>query len=163
MLKVSKILISIVLLTQISVSHAEPQKMKGIESLSPEIRLLLSKEMIAIQKGMMAIIPAYASGNTEEIASIAKEIKTSYILKQSLTPEQKHELHENLPSSFIQLDEKFHYYAGMLEHVAKNKKHELIGFYFAKLTESCSGCHGQHATHNFPNFRKNEETKAHSH
>ena len=156
-------LLSLALVSHAEMSHEEPNKMQGVESLSPEIRLLLNQEMIAIQKGMMAIVPAYASGNMEEVASIAKEIKNSYILAQNLTQEQRHELHNKLPTSFIQLDEKFHYYAGMLEHVAKNRKNELISFYFAKLSESCAGCHSLHAKHRFPGFEKTTETKAHSH
>ncbi len=164
MLKGVKTLIPIVLLIQFLSVHAEPDAVAGVESLTPEIRLLLSQEMIAIQNGMMAIIPANASGNTRKIATIAKEIKDSYILQQNLTPEQKHELHTKLPRSFIQLDKKFHYYAGMLEHVAEEKKHELIGFYFTKMAESCSQCHSRHAKHRFPEFANNKAaTTGHAH
>jgi hypothetical protein len=137
--------------------HAET----GVESLSPELRELLSKEMVAIQNGMMSIVAAYASGNSEETASIAAEIKSSYILKQEMTRQQRHELHQKLPKSFIHLDHQFHNYAGLLEEAARNDNGELIGFYFSKLVDSCSDCHSQHARHKFPAFDKQDEENTH--
>ena len=133
----------------------------GVESLSPELRDLLSKEMVSIQNGMMSIVAAYASGNSEEIASIAEEIKSSYILKQEMTGQQKHELHQKLPRSFIHLDHQFHNYAGLLEEAARKNDDELIGFYFSKLVDSCSGCHRQHAKHKFPAFEEEDEKQTH--
>ena len=134
-----------------------------VESLSPELRGLLSKEMRAIQQGMVEIIPAYASGNWGKIARIAHKIKNSYILKQNLTMEQKHELHTSLPESFVKEDQRFHYLAGMLEHVASNTNAELVGFYFSKMNESCVSCHSQYATHKFPAFVVVDEMQTHSH
>jgi hypothetical protein len=123
-----------------------------VEDLSPELLELLGKEMLALQEGMKAIIPAYTSGDLEQVAHIAEKMKNSYILKQEITSEQKHELMSKMPKSFLNLDHNFHDYAGMLEHVAKGKHTELVGFYFYKLTESCVGCHMQFASHKFPKF-----------
>jgi hypothetical protein len=106
--------------------------------------------MKALQGGMMSIIPAYISGNWSDIETTAEKIKSSYILKQSLTKSQKKELHSTLPPEFISKDQEFHYLAGMLEHAAKSKKSELINFYFSKMTESCVSCHAVFATHKFP-------------
>lgn len=122
----------------------------GVQQLSPELREMLSKEMFAIQEGMMAIIPQYAAGNNIEIAAIARQIKESFVLAKNLTEAQKHELHSKLPASFLALDEQFHYNAGMLQHVAEKNKNELIGFYFSQLSEACAGCHSMYATHKFP-------------
>lgn len=135
----------------------------GVESLSPALRALLAEEMLAIQSGMQAIIPAYAAGNWGEIASIADKIKNSYILKQKLTDDQKEELHSSLPASFIQLDQQFHYFAGMLKHVAEEEKSELVGFYFSKMNDACHACHSQYATHKFPAFEQKGHVKEHSH
>jgi len=63
---------------------------------------------------MMSIIPAYISGNWSEIETTAGQIKSSYILKQSLTESQEKELHSALPHAFIEKDQRFHYLAGML-------------------------------------------------
>jgi exonuclease VII large subunit len=144
------------------VTAAKPTS--AIEALSPELRALLSKEMQALQQGMISIIPAYIAGNWGEIATTAEKMQASYILKQNLTQPQMHELHSKLPPAFIQLDQQFHYLAGMLKHVASEKKSELVGFYFAKLSESCLSCHSQYASHKFPAFAKQEmKSKAEHH
>ncbi len=130
--------------------HKGQAKASGVEVLSPDLRNLLSKEMKALQDGMMSIIPAYVSGNWSEIETTAEKIKNSYILKQSLTKSQVKELHSVLSPEFFEKDQKFHYLAGMLEHAAQSKKPELINFYFSEMNKSCASCHGVFATHKFP-------------
>ena len=129
--------------------HKEQESASAVEMLSDDLRGLLSKEMQALQSGMMAIIPAYISGNWSEIETIAEKMKSSYILKKSLTETQVKELHSVLPDEFISKDQRFHYLAGMLEHAAKNRKPELINFYFSEMNESCVACHAVFATHKF--------------
>ncbi|WP_198245495.1 hypothetical protein [methane-oxidizing endosymbiont of Gigantopelta aegis] len=156
-----KKLICITLLSSLSaISYAEDAKQaheqtkaSGVEALSPELRNLLTQEMKALQDGMMSIIPAYVSGNWHEIEATAGKIKNSYLLKQNLTENQIKELHSSLPPEFIEKDKKFHYLAGMLEHVAHNKKPELINFYFSEMTEACAGCHVKFAIHKFPGLK----------
>ncbi|PCJ84624.1 MAG: hypothetical protein COA54_13245 [Thiotrichaceae bacterium] len=166
-----KIIISIALLVILlpTISYAEDAhkherhvKASGVEALSPNLRNLLSEEMKAIQEGMMSIIPAYISGNWREIETTAGKIKSSYILKQSLTESQRKELHSILPAEFIEKDQRFHYLAGMLEHAALSKKPELINFYFSEMNKSCIGCHAVFATHKFPAL-KPAKKDAHSH
>ena len=97
-----------IFLTAILSSHSiaeEAKNVSPIEALSPELRGLLSKEMLAVQEGMMAIIPAYSAGNNLEIAYIAGQIQDSFILKQSLSKKQHHELHTKLPETFLELDD----------------------------------------------------------
>jgi len=130
--------------------HKGHAKTSGVETLSPDLRNLLSKEMEALQDGMMSIIPAYISGNWSEIETTAEKIKNSYVLKQSLTESQVKELHSVLSPEFIGKDQRFHYLAGMLEHAAQSKKPELINFYFSEMNESCVSCHAVFATHKFP-------------
>jgi hypothetical protein len=158
-----KILIAVFAFSQATSVHAEDDGENGVESLSPEVRSLLSREMLAIQDGMVLILAAYASGNSAEIAAIAEKIKNSYILRQDMSREQMHELHEKLPRSFVLLDQKFHNYAGLLEEAAHKNNDELVGFYFSKLTEACSGCHNQHARHKFPAFEERSHEATHSH
>ena len=109
--------------------------------MSSELRDLISQEMLALEKGMMSIIPAYNSGKWADIETTGGKIKDSYILKQNLTEKQVKELHSVLPQAFIEKDQRFHYLSGMLEHAAKNKKEELINFYFSEMNESCLDCH----------------------
>ncbi len=139
--------------------HMEPENASGVEALSHELRNLLSQEMQALQSGMMSIIPAYVSGDWGEIEITAGKIKNSYILKQSLTKSQVNELHSVLPYEFFEKDQRFHYLAGMLEHVAKNKNTELINFYFSEMKESCVSCHMKFAMHKFPALKQKTDGK----
>jgi len=145
--------------TVFAYADVDDDSAKSVENLSPDVRELLSEEMLAIQDGMMSVITAYASGDYAQIAAIAQSIKDSYILQQKLSQHQMHELHSNLPESFIQLDKQFHDYAGLLADAANGRDRELVGFYFLKLIESCSGCHSQFAQHRFPAFREQSENK----
>jgi hypothetical protein len=77
--------------------------------------------MLAIQNGMQQMVPAFVSGDLEQVSEIAGKISKSYILKQKITKSQKHELHKKLSKEFILKDQKFHKYAGMLEHVSKER------------------------------------------
>ena len=135
----------------------------GVEALSRDLRDVLSREMQALQSGMMSIIPAYISGNWGEIETTAGKMKNSYILKQRLTESQVKELHAVLPHAFIEEDQRFHYLAGMLEHAAKSKKAELINFYFSEMNESCVACHTKFATHRFPALLPKDKKGGDSH
>jgi len=130
--------------------HTTDKSHSGIVDLSPGLRSLLSQEMLQLQQGMTEILPLYVAGSWAEIASIADKMEASYVMKQRLSAEQRHELHTKLPGAFIELDQQFHYLSGMLAHAAKMEKSELVGFYFSKMTETCLSCHSQYATHRFP-------------
>ncbi|MFT6897928.1 MAG: hypothetical protein ACJA13_002342 [Paraglaciecola sp.] len=157
-----KKIMSIVLVALIGAVSLNGYSQNEVQSLSPELRTLLKQEMLAIQDGMQNIVPAFASGNMQEVSDIAGTINRSFILKQKITDLQKHELHEKLPQGFILKDQQFHKYAGMLEHVSKENHTELVGFYYSKLLESCVGCHSEYAGHRFPVFI-NESAKEDHH
>ena len=140
----------------------EQANVSAVEMLSPALRGLLSEEMLAIQSGMMSIIPAYAAGNWATIGEVASKIEKSYILDQKLTKQQIKELETGLPPEFIKLDERFHYLAGMLAHAAQSGKPELINFYFSEMNASCAACHPEFATHKFPALKPSKKA-AHSH
>jgi hypothetical protein len=141
--------------------HPIDKSHSGIVDLSPELRKIFSQEMQQLQKGMTEILPLYVSGRWAEIGVIASKMEGSYVLKQSLSEEQMHELHSILPGAFIELDQQFHYLSGMLGHAAEMEKAELVGFYFSKMTEICVSCHTQYATHRFPALAP--KTQAHGH
>ncbi len=126
--------------------------------LPADVKPLLTQEMQQIQQGMMDLIPLIASGQWDGIAEIAKKMQNSYIMKQKMTQEQMHALHKSLPPAFIALDQNFHRSAGMLAHVAEEKKSELVNFYFYKLTESCGQCHSQYAQQRFPAFAEKSKS-----
>ena len=106
--------------------------------------------MRQLQKGMTEILPLYVSGGWAEIAVIAGKMEDSYVLKQNLSAEQMDELHAKLPGEFIELDQQFHYLAGMLEHAAVVEKVELVSFYYSEMGEACVSCHTRFATQRFP-------------
>ena len=112
---------------------------------------------------MQNIVPAFASGDFDIVAEIAGKIKNSFILKQKISDEQKHELHEKLPKGFIVKDQQFHRYAGMLAHVSEKKNAELVGFYYSKMLESCIACHSEYAAHKFPDLNTKEEKQDYHH
>ena len=128
---------------------AKPEMATGAQ-LSPALMTLLNQEMALIQKGMMDLIPLIAAGEWDDAAAIGKQIKASFILKQKLTAAQKEELHRILPELFVEMDQDFHKFAGMLAHAAEMKNADVVNFYFYKMTAACVSCHGKFAATRFP-------------
>jgi hypothetical protein len=149
------LLVVLVLIT--SVSNAEREtgtQMPGeVISLSAETRDLLRREMNEIKLGMESLVSAIAAGDWQTIKATGRRIKHTYIFKKQLTQQQKQELHNILPPGFKELDKRFHYYAGMLAHVAEERDRELVNYYFYKMNESCGSCHSKYAAERFPGFQ----------
>ena len=158
-----KKIIAMLLVTLTGAVSSDAYSESEVESLSPELRILLQQEMLAIQQGMQTIVPAFASGNLAEVSDVAGKISRSFILKQRITDAQKHELHAKLSTGFILKDQQFHKYAGMLERVSKEGHTELVSFYYSKLLESCAACHSEHANHRFPVFSHQSAKDGHHH
>lgn len=146
---VTVLLISSTLLAQNKEHHNKPM---GVKTLSSELRVVLSQEMIALEKAMKTILSSMIAGDYTSIEETAVKIKNSFILKQKLTSTQKEELHTKLPQSFIAQDSAFHNDAAMLEHVANIKNPELTQFYFNKMLNACVTCHQSFAQEKFPLF-----------
>jgi len=143
--------------------HPDAEPSAGVAALSTPLREALGAEMAALQGGLTAVIPAVVAGHWDEVARIGQQMRDSYIMKQSLTEAQLEELHRALPASFLELDARFHYLAGMLSHAAEARKPELVGFYLGTLTETCVTCHAQHAQAKFPAFSTGEALPGHAH
>jgi len=118
--------------------------------LSAPVLSLIDREMQAIQGGMQEIVAAVAEGDWKTVARVGSTIQRSYILKQKLTPEQRRELHEKLPASFIAQDRGFHDTAGKLASVAGKRDMELVNFYFHRMMDACVRCHAGFAPGRFP-------------
>ena len=152
----------------ISTGHASDAKQREnhtIEGrsklhLSHELKVILNEEMNGIEQGMMEIIPAISAGNWENIINIAKKIKNSFILKQKLTKKQIEELHNSLPTEFIEMDHSFHLTAEKLAHAAIQHDSELVNFYYYKLHSQCVKCHSKYASDRFPNLNKIRQGKS---
>ncbi len=155
--------IFLLLLILPTTGYSNENHQNGVADLSPKLHKLFSQEMIALEKGMKEIMSYYISGNWVEIASTAKKIQNSFVLKQNISEQQMHELHSKLPADFLKLDGEFHYLAGMLSHAADMEKVELIGFYYSKMSETCVSCHSTYATKKFPLFESAETKSEHEH
>jgi len=140
-----------------SVGSVADESQKPELNFPADIKPLLKKEMIAVEKGMQALLSSIAKGDWEKTAIIGKQIQASYIMKQSLTAEQKKQLHHSLPEQFVKLDHSFHQYAGMLAHAAEVKNADVINFYFYKMNDSCVQCHSRYAQERFPAFATKDE------
>lgn len=133
-----------------SASDELPEEMH----LSPEIKALLTQEMIELQKGMKAIVPALVAAEWQTITEIGTRMHDSYIMKKSLTEEQMHELHMSLPAAFQELDHAFHHSAHLMAEAAEQQDSEKVAFYYFRLTEACIECHTKYASEKFPQFSR---------
>lgn len=145
-------------------AHPSTESPAGDEvHLSAALHDLLNREMQALENGMQELVPAIASGEWDNVASIAQKISDSFIMKQNLTPEQKHELQRALPARFIEMDQAFHGSAAMMAHAAEAKNADVVNFYFFKLNNACVGCHKQYAVSRFPGLAGSGEAATHQH
>lgn len=158
-----KPLFMLVLLLLFSVTSLAGEHVKNTINLSPGLKALLVEEMQEVKKGMESLVTSIASGDWQAIEETGHHIKHSYILKKRLTDEQKQELMKALPEGFKFLDKKFHYYAGMLSHVAKERDIELVQYYRSKMSETCTACHARFASARFTGFTQKNKHEGHMH
>lgn len=125
---------------------------KGVTALSPEVRGLLSQEMVHIEKGMKEIFSHMVKGEYESIVKIAEDIQNSFIFKKKLTTEQRAELKAKISKGFIATDRSFHELAGKLDVAAEYDEKENVHKYFYEMTQTCIKCHSTYATQRFPVF-----------
>jgi hypothetical protein len=130
-------------------------------ALPDDLRALLADEMNQIDQGMQTLVTSLAAGRWHEVASTAKAIQASYILKQSLSGEQMKQLHDLLPAHFQELDKAFHQDAGKLAEAAKAHDADVAGLYFGRLVQGCMTCHSRYATETFSGFRMESAHSGH--
>lgn len=120
------------------------------QKLSPETRSVLIQEMQAIAAAMGRIHTAMVTGDHATVAREAGNIEASFVLKQKLTQEQRHEIHARLPEQFIAADKAFHELAGKLAESARQESTRGERSAFAAMSESCVACHARFAAKRFP-------------
>ncbi|MDX1444390.1 MAG: cytochrome c [Gammaproteobacteria bacterium] len=120
------------------------------EELPAETRQVLIEEMQAIAAAMGRIHTAMVTGDHAAVAKEAAEIKASFVLKQKLTKEQRHQIHEMLPQAFIAMDRSFHELAGELARAAEQEDTSAERATFERMSETCQGCHATFASKRFP-------------
>ena len=121
-------------------------------NMSPDLQQLFQAEMRELLLGAQRIAGALPIANWDGIADSAMAMRNSYVLEQTLTTTQRHDL-EQLPEQFKAFDEAFHLRAEKLAHAAKATDAEAVSFHFSRLLDTCVACHSTYATSTFPNFR----------
>ncbi len=133
--------------------HHHGSETKEEFALPADLLALLAEEMNQIDQGMQVLVADLAAGRWHEVATTAKAIQGSYILKQSLSAEQMEQLHDLLPSHFQEMDKAFHHHAGKLAEAAEARDADVAGLYFGRLVQGCTSCHAKYASKAFPGFR----------
>ncbi len=131
---------------------AEPVTPKLTDKLSS----LLQQEMRSIQGAMAAIHSAMVMGNNELVAEQAQQIHDSFILKQSLTEQDRKDLKAAVPKGFIKLDKEFHQLAQALAKAGRENNPKEQHKLFSKMTEQCLQCHSEYVSDRFSGLQSYE-------
>ncbi|MDO8863624.1 hypothetical protein Q6D67_18180 [Haliea sp. E1-2-M8] len=120
--------------------------------LTPEIRGLLQKEMVQVDAAMKVIHGAIIRGDHEVVEKQGKAIHDSFILQQSITPEERKALKAAVPDEFLKLDQGFHELAVQLSESGGRKDTADQLKIFGQLTQACVTCHSRHVSERFGGF-----------
>ncbi len=120
--------------------------------LPPQIRGLLLQEMQSINEASREILTALVAGDDAGVASLAQQIHDSFIMRQSMTPEDRRQLRAAVPEAFVTMDQGLHEAAHALAQAAAAGDRSLQRERFGRMLEACGGCHARFATDRFPAF-----------
>ena len=118
--------------------------------LTPRLKDLISQEMRLIDGASAEVFQAIVVGDQAMVAELGREIHASFIIKQSLTDQDKAALKAAVPPEFIALDAEFHDIAAKLAEAADANDVAQELALFAQMTETCVACHGTYASDRFP-------------
>lgn len=128
--------------------EAEPVSPK----LTPKLRDLLRREMVSINDASQQILTSIVAGDDAGVAKLAQQIHDSFILRQSMTPDDKKNLMAAVPEGFVQQDRAFHGIAAELAQAARSKDRPQQQEQFSRMVKACSACHDEYAQDRFPYF-----------
>lgn len=118
--------------------------------LTPKLRDLLRKEMLSIEQASRDILSALIAGNDARVARLAQQIHDSFILQQSMTPEDRQDLMAAVPEDFVTRDRAFHKLSADLAQAGRDRDRDAQHAQFGRMIEACTACHGLYATDRFP-------------
>lgn len=118
--------------------------------LTPRLHDLLSEEMQAIDSAMTRLFTALVTGDHARVAEQADRIHATFILKQSLTAEDRRALKQATPKAFRDLDRTFHVRADKLAEAARDGDTERQWARYRAMGQACITCHTRYATDRFP-------------
>src|SRR5690554_434381 len=134
-------------------SVASEQEVKPVSpELTPKLRDLLRHEMVSIEVASKQIMSALIAGDDDKIAELALKIHDSFIMEQSMSPEDIQDLMDAVPDRFLVLDRRLHETAHALSEAARHGNRAQQHVEFGRMIESCAGCHAAYATDRFPNL-----------
>lgn len=120
--------------------------------LTPKLQELLQKEMLSVNEAAQEMLAALVAGDNAQVASLAQQIHDSFILQQSMTPEDKAHLMAVAPDEFVNMDQAFHEISGELAQAARDGNRAVQLELFGRMVEACTACHSRYATDRFPSF-----------
>ena len=120
--------------------------------LTDRLKELLAAEMAQVGDATSALAHAIAIGDHATVVELGVKVRDSFILKQSLTPQDKKDLVSAVPKAFLMLDKRFHGMAGKMVAAAETKDTELQLFYYGQMLQACTQCHSGFASDRFTGF-----------
>ncbi|QYX56808.1 cytochrome c [Roseovarius sp. SCSIO 43702] len=118
--------------------------------LTPKLRDLLRQEMQSIEQASKDILSALIAGDDARVADLAQQIHDSFILQQSMTPEDKQDLMAAVPENFVARDKAFHRLSADLAQAGRDGDRGAQHAEFGRMIEACTACHARYATDRFP-------------
>ncbi|MBK0328838.1 cytochrome c [Rhodobacteraceae bacterium F11138] len=118
--------------------------------LTPKLRDLLRQEMLSIEQASKDILSALIAGDDAHVAGLAQQIHDSFILQQSMTPEDKQDLMAAVPKEFVEQDQAFHELSADLAQAGRDGDRDAQHAEFGRMIEACTACHASYATDRFP-------------
>lgn len=118
--------------------------------LTPKLRDLLRKEMLSVEEASKQILSALIAGDDARVADLAQQIHDSFILQQSMTPQDKQDLMSVVSKDFVMRDRAFHQLAASLAEAARDGNRTRQHEQFGQMIDACTACHALYATDRFP-------------
>lgn len=117
--------------------------------LTPKLRDLLRQEMLSIEQASKDILSALIAGDDARVAGLAQQIYDSFILQQSMTPEDEQDLMAAVPENFVARDRAFHAISADLAQAGRDGDRGAQHAGFGRMIEACTACHDRYATDRF--------------
>lgn len=123
----------------------ESEREAVAERLPPQVRTLLRQEMNAILAASQNILDAIVRADDERVAEQAQAIHDSFIMKQSLTEDDRKALKNAVPADFLARDKAFHTLSASLAEAARQEDRDRQKALFSEMIDACTGCHSRYA------------------
>ncbi|WP_166504546.1 cytochrome c [Thioclava sp. IC9] len=130
--------------------------MRWVSPRSPRRRRQRAAQtpLTSIEQASKDIISALIAGDDARVASLAQQIHDSFILQQSMTPQDKQDLKAAVPKEFVTRDQAFHQLSTDLAQVGRDGDREAQNATFSQMIGACTACHTRYATDRFPMLAK---------